>query len=63
MTESFIRVVKTEMGTRAVLNHSGTVSSCLHEPCSQTSMSVSPRQRITPNLVHFIGCQQAFRIL
>jgi hypothetical protein len=42
MTESFIRVVKTEMGTRAVLNHSGTVSSCLHEPCSQTSMSVSP---------------------
>ena len=42
MTESFIRVAKAEVGTRAVLNHSGTLSSCLHEPCSQTSMSVFP---------------------
>ena len=42
MTESFIRAGKAAMGSRAVLNHSGTLSSCLHEPCSQTSMSASP---------------------
>jgi hypothetical protein len=42
VTESFGRAAKAEMGTRAMLNHSGTLSSCMHEPCSQTSMSVSP---------------------
>jgi hypothetical protein len=42
MPESFVRVAKAELGTRAVLNNSGTLSSCLHEPCSQSSMSVSP---------------------
>jgi len=56
ITESFVRGVKTEMGTRAVLNHSGTLSSCLHEPCSQTSMSVSPptTDHSQPSSLHWI---------
>ena len=42
VTESFGRAAKAEMGTRTMVNHSGTLSSCMHEPCSQTSMFVSP---------------------
>jgi hypothetical protein len=42
LTETSVRAAKGEMGARVMLNHSGTLSPCMHEPCSQTSMSVSP---------------------
>lgn len=42
VAESLVRAPKAETGTRAMLTHPGTLSSCMHEPCSQTSMSVSP---------------------
>jgi hypothetical protein len=42
LTETSVRVAKGEMGGRAMLDHSGSLSACMHEPCSQTSMSVSP---------------------
>jgi hypothetical protein len=42
VTETSVRAAKGETGARAMLNHSGTLSPCMHEPCSQTSMSVSP---------------------
>ena len=56
VTESFGRAAKAEMGTRAMLNHSGTLSSCMHEPCSQTSMSVSPPtgDRVQPSSLHWM---------
>lgn len=40
--ETSVRVAKDEMGGRSMLNRSGSLSPCMHEPCSQTSMSVSP---------------------
>jgi hypothetical protein len=40
--ETSVRVAKGEMGGRTMLNRSGSLSPCMHEPCSQTSMSVSP---------------------
>jgi hypothetical protein len=40
-TERFVRAAKAEM-RMAMPDHSGTLSSCKHEPCSQTSVSVSP---------------------
>jgi hypothetical protein len=42
VTEPSVRSEKAEMGARAMLKRSGTLSPCVHEPCSQTSMSVSP---------------------
>lgn len=42
LPETLMRTVEPEMGARATLNHSGTLSPCMHELCSQTSMSVSP---------------------
>jgi hypothetical protein len=37
----FVRVAKAEM-RMAMPGHSGTLSSCKHEPCSQASISASP---------------------
>lgn len=42
VTERFMRVAKAELAARPELNPSGTPSSCLHEPCSQSWISVSP---------------------
>jgi hypothetical protein len=43
VTETLVRAAKAEiMDVRVLLDRSGTLSPCMHEPCSQTSMSVSP---------------------
>ena len=39
VTETSVRLAKDAMGGRV---NSGSLSPCMHEPCSQTSMSVSP---------------------
>jgi uncharacterized glyoxalase superfamily protein PhnB len=54
-TERFVRAAKAE--TRmAMPDHSGTLSSCKHEPCSQASVSVSPAtgHRSQPISVHWM---------
>jgi hypothetical protein len=40
-TKRFVRVAKAEI-RMAMPDHSGTLSSCNHEPCSQASISASP---------------------
>lgn len=50
VTDNSSSAAKVGIGSRAMLNHSGTLSSCLHEPCGQASMSVSPRTGDHPQL-------------
>ena len=40
--ETSVPAAKDEMGGVSMLNRSGSLSPCMHEPCSQTSMSASP---------------------
>jgi hypothetical protein len=56
VTETSVRVAKGEMGGRVMLNHSGSLSPCMHEPCSQTSMSVSPStvDHSQPSSLHWV---------
>lgn len=56
VTESSASAAEVEMGTRAMFNHSGTLSSCMHEPCSQTSMSLSPPtgDHLQPSSLHWM---------
>jgi hypothetical protein len=42
VTERFDAAAKPEMRTSAMTDHSKGISSCTHEPCGQTSVSVSP---------------------
>lgn len=66
VTEILVRATKAEMGATAMLNHSGTLSPCMHEPCSQTSMSVSPPtgDHSQPSSLHWMptGISSPFNI-
>jgi hypothetical protein len=42
VTETLGRTAKAEMGATASLNQFRSLRPCMHEPCSQNSMSVSP---------------------
>jgi hypothetical protein len=42
MIEGFVRSANIGRGSRAMVDPSGNLASCMHEPCSQVSMSNSP---------------------
>jgi hypothetical protein len=42
MIEGFVRAANIGRGSRALVDPSGNLASCMHEPCSQVSMSNSP---------------------
>jgi hypothetical protein len=42
MIEGFMRSANIGRGSRAMVDPSGSLASCMHEPCSQASMSNSP---------------------
>ncbi len=42
LVEGFVRSANIGRGSRAMVDPSGNLESCMHEPCSQVSMSNSP---------------------
>jgi hypothetical protein len=50
-------LTKPEMSTSAMPDHSNGISSCTHEPCSQTSVPVSPPtgDHCWPSFLHWVA--------
>ncbi len=57
VTERLEPVTKPEMSTSAMPDHSKGIPSCTHEPCSQTSISMSPPagDHCRPNFLQWVA--------